>query len=78
MTEYYLLSKSQCPLCDEALAHLQQLPLQHAISLHQVDIASDEQLFQEYRWLVPVLIRATDDAELRWPFGDKLMEFLQP
>ncbi len=78
MTEFYLLSKSQCPLCDEALAYLQQLPLQQAITLHQVDIASDEQLCREYGWLVPVLIRAADDAELRWPFGDKLMEFLQP
>lgn len=77
MTEFYLLTKSQCPLCDQALAQLQQLPLQQPITLHQVDIATDEQLSHEYAWLVPVLIRAADDAELRWPFGDKLMEFLQ-
>lgn len=76
MTEFYLLTKAQCPLCDHALAQLQQLPLQHAIRLHQVDIATDEQLCREYAWLVPVLVRAADDAELRWPFGDELMEFL--
>jgi hypothetical protein len=76
LTEFYLLTKAQCPLCDHALAQLQQLPLQRAIRLHQVDIATDEQLCREYAWLVPVLVRAADDAELRWPFGDELMEFL--
>lgn len=77
MTEFYLLTKAQCPLCEQALTQLQQLLLARPIRLHQVDIATDEQLCREYAWLVPVLIRAADDAELRWPFGDKLMEFVQ-
>lgn len=76
MTEFYLLTKAQCPLCEQAWAQLQQLPLTQPIMLHQVDITTDEQLCREYAWLVPVLIRAADDAELRWPFGNELMEFL--
>lgn len=76
MTKFYLLGKTQCPLCDEALALLQQLQLPQPIILDQVDISSDEALWREYAWLVPVLIRAADDAELRWPFADQLMEFL--
>jgi hypothetical protein len=77
LTEFYLLTKAQCPLCEQALAQLQQLQLSQPITLHQVDIATDEQLCHEYAWLVPVLVRAQDDAELRWPFGHELMEFLQ-
>lgn len=77
MTEFYLLTKSQCPLCEQAMTQLQQLSLVQPINLHRVDIESDEQLCHEYAWLVPVLIRAADDAELRWPFGHELMEFLQ-
>lgn len=77
MTEFYLLTKAQCPLCDQALVQLSQLPLDQLVTLHKVDIASDEQLWNEYAWIVPVLVRAADDAELRWPFGDQLLEFLQ-
>ena len=77
LTEFYLLTKTHCPLCDQALAQISELPLEQPVTIHQVDIASDEQLSSEYAWLVPVLVRAADDTELRWPFGDQLMEFLQ-
>ena len=38
-----------------------------ALAWSVVDIADDDALFERYGWLIPVL-RATDDAELRWPF----------
>jgi hypothetical protein len=42
-----------------------------------VDIADDDDLFERYGWLIPVL-RAPGAAELRWPFDAlALRAFLQ-
>lgn len=76
MSEFYLLSKPNCPLCDKALAELHGLVLERPIRLHWVDISQQTELQEEYAHLVPVLVRAKDDAELRWPFHDKLLEFV--
>lgn len=43
-----------------------------------VDIEQDTDLQREYGWLIPVVIRAEDDAELKWPFDQQqLTEFLE-
>lgn len=77
MIDYYLLTKAQCPLCLQALQMIQQLPLEEPINLHLVDIAQQTELVEEYRTLVPVLVRGLDDQELKWPFNDQqLMEFI--
>ncbi|MGQ4275900.1 glutaredoxin family protein [Pseudidiomarina sp. E22-M8] len=75
-TDFYLLSKPNCSLCIEALTQLHQLPLEEPIRLHWVDISEQPDLYEEYALLVPVLVREADDAELRWPFGEQLMEFV--
>ncbi|CAB0149965.1 hypothetical protein PSI9734_00536 [Pseudidiomarina piscicola] len=74
--EFYLLTKPNCPLCDQALVQLHQLDLDEPIRLHWVDISQQPELLDEYALLVPVLVREADDAELRWPFGEQLMEFV--
>ncbi|WP_258240340.1 glutaredoxin family protein [Pseudidiomarina homiensis] len=76
MSDFYLLTKPQCPLCDKALAELHGLTLEQPIRLHWVDITQQPELQDEYALLVPVLVRAKDDAELRWPFNNQLMEFV--
>ncbi|RUO50832.1 thioredoxin family protein [Pseudidiomarina aquimaris] len=76
MSEFYLLTKPNCPLCDKALAQLHSLELEQPIRLHWVDITQQEELQDEYALLVPVLVRGKDDAELRWPFNGDLMEFI--
>ncbi|WP_417658317.1 glutaredoxin family protein [Pseudidiomarina sp.] len=76
MTDFYLLSKPKCPLCDEALKLLHQAKPENPIRLHVVDITEQLELQDEYAWLVPVLVRARDDAELRWPFSQPIEEFL--
>jgi hypothetical protein len=55
---------------------LHQAQPEHPIRLHIVDISEQQELQQEYAWLIPVLIRARDDAEMRWPFAQPLEEFL--
>lgn len=76
MSDFYLLTKPNCPLCDRALSELHSLSLEHPIRLHWVDITQQAELENEYALLVPVLVRGIDDAELRWPFNDDLMEFV--
>lgn len=76
MGEFYLLTKPHCPLCDVALELIQQCQSATPIQLHVVDISQQPELIDEYGWLIPVLIRARDDAELRWPFSESLEEFL--
>ncbi|MAK70520.1 MAG: thioredoxin family protein [Idiomarina sp.] len=73
---YYLLTKSNCPLCTQALQLLYALDLDEPIDLNVVDIAADAALQEEYGWLVPVL-KDSHDNELRWPFDQsQLLEFV--
>ncbi|RUO44149.1 thioredoxin family protein [Aliidiomarina taiwanensis] len=78
MRNFYLLTKDNCPLCTMAKQLIQRMALQQPVALHEVDIASQAELLEEYGNLVPVLVREHDDAELKWPFGDdKLRNFLE-
>ncbi|AVJ55932.1 thioredoxin family protein [Idiomarina sp. OT37-5b] len=73
---YYLLTKSHCPLCTQALQLLYGLDIDEPLELTVVDIESDADLQQEYGWLVPVL-KDQQDNELRWPFDQQqLLEFI--
>lgn len=69
MSEFYLLTAARCDLCTEALQLLHSLDLEEPIRLHVVDIDQQPDLQQEYAWLIPVLIHADNDQELRWPFN---------
>src|SRR5262249_18721345 len=53
-----LYSKPNCPLCDQARYHLQQVlaePGQAAWALDEVNILDDPDLFREHRYRVPVI-----------------------
>lgn len=75
MPVFYLLSAPNCHLCTQALVQIQQQAVVQ-IQLNTVDITADKALFDEYQHLIPVLVRASDDAELRWPFNDQLTSFI--
>ncbi|RUO31787.1 thioredoxin family protein [Aliidiomarina sedimenti] len=78
MPEFYLLTRHPCPLCQQALLMIHQTELEEPVSLHMIDIDEQPELQDEYGWLIPVLIRQRDDAELKWPFDpQRLAEFLQ-
>lgn len=80
-----LYSTAACHLCEEAEGLLRAVQgQQQDVSWEVIDIANDDQLFEVYGWLIPVL-RAqsapgsgkTYDRELRWPFDAyALTEFL--
>ena len=78
MSAIYLLTKPNCPLCTQALQMLHQLALEEPVELGVVDISEQDDLQEEYGWLVPVFVKASDDSELRWPFDEKqLLEFIE-
>jgi len=78
MRSFYLLTKSHCPLCTQAIQLIHQTPLDEPIELGVVDISTDPDLIEEYATLVPVLVRGRDDVELKWPFNPaQLLEFLE-
>lgn len=76
MSAFYLLTKPNCPLCTQAIQLLHSL--EEPVEFGLVDIAEQQELQEEYGWLVPVFIRGKDDAELRWPFdANQLLEFVE-
>lgn len=78
MSPFYLLSKANCPLCTQAKQLITSVMATDNGTFSVVDIASRDELQAEYGWLVPVVIRTKDDAELRWPFdANQLLEFIK-
>jgi len=72
------MTKSNCPLCIQAIRLLHSLDLEEPVELEVINIAEQQELQEEYGWLVPVFIRGKDDAELRWPFdANQLLEFVE-
>jgi uncharacterized membrane protein/glutaredoxin len=55
MHRVLLYTKKDCPLCDEAEALLARLQGEYQFIVETVDIASDDDLFQRYRYAVPVV-----------------------
>ncbi|MEO0435303.1 MAG: glutaredoxin family protein [Pseudomonadota bacterium] len=72
-----LYTTTECHLCEEAETLLRAAQqLNSAVRWDRVDVADDEELFNRYGWLIPV-VRHDSGAELRWPFdGALLAEFL--
>ncbi len=53
-----LYAKAGCHLCDEAREHLEELIARlpaGTVELHEIDIRRDEQLFERYRYRIPVI-----------------------
>lgn len=50
-----LYTKAGCPLCDEVRDLLEDLLAEHPFELHEVDIRRDPQLFERYRYRIPVI-----------------------
>ncbi len=75
--ELTLYSTEGCHLCDEAESLLQaERGVRPALAWVVVDIAGDDDLFERYGWLIPV-IKDGQGRELRWPFdGEALRGFL--
>jgi hypothetical protein len=61
-----LYSKSDCHLCDEAEDRLAGLSRQFGLTYHKIDIQSSPDLFERYRYRIPV-IEVDGGVTLDWP-----------
>ncbi len=67
-----LYSRPDCHLCDQAQALVEQVIADSDWQLEKVDIDSDPQLTELYRFTIPVLARinsvSAEVTSLNWPF----------
>ena len=56
MRRVLLYTTADCPLCDKAEALLARLQGQYRLTVEMVDITSEDDLFQRYRYVVPVVV----------------------
>lgn len=55
MLQIMLYGKAGCHLCDEAREHLEDAAADHEFELREVDIRGDAELFERYRYRIPVI-----------------------
>ena len=60
-----LYTKPDCPLCDDLKADLQALQTQFELAISQCNIEEDAELFERFRYLIPVL--DIEDGSLLYP-----------
>ena len=56
MKRIVLYTKAGCHLCDEAREHLEDLAADYEFDLAEIDIRSDDTLFERYRYRIPVIV----------------------
>jgi glutaredoxin len=49
-------TKAGCHLCDDARELLEDLAAEFPFDLQEIDIRTDMQIFEEYRYRIPVII----------------------
>ncbi|WP_088328492.1 glutaredoxin family protein [Lacimicrobium sp. SS2-24] len=73
-TSVTLFSTEGCHLCEQAKEMVEKIAPH--ISMTVKDIAYDDELYEQYRYHIPVL-KTASGAELNWPFEPAtLKEFL--
>ena len=55
MTNITVYSKKGCHLCEVALQKLLEIRQEFPFSLTEINIENDEELFQKYKYLIPVI-----------------------
>ena len=56
MPQVTFYTKAGCHLCEEARDMLDDIAAQTAYELTEVDIRSDTELFEQYRYRIPVIV----------------------
>nr|BBH96037.1 hypothetical protein KTA_42360 [Thermogemmatispora argillosa] len=71
-------TKAGCHLCDEAREMLEDLASQVDFDLTEIDIRGNPELFELYRYRIPVIIVNGQMLEGRIEYGDLLKAFQLP
>ena len=67
--QIHLLTAEDCTLCDKAKTLLYQIQTSLDLRFKEVDIREDRLLFNQYRYVIPV-VKSLRGEELRWPFDE--------
>ena len=75
--ELLLLGTDGCHLCEQAEAILHEANIESRCTLRQIDIAEEEQRWQDYAIRIPVLYHPKTKSSLDWVFTqDDVFAFL--
>ena len=55
MTNITIYSKKGCHLCEVAMQKLREIRQEFPFSLTEIDIENNEELFEKYKYLIPVI-----------------------
>jgi hypothetical protein len=72
MIEITLFTKEGCHLCEVVKEELMELNGRFPHTLHEIDITGDPDLWQKYRYRIPIL--HIGDVELAAPIGREQLE----
>ena len=76
MIEVQLLSKIDCPLCDKALAVLEQLKDEAPFRITVIDIYQDDSLLEKYQLMIPVVVIDGEEVDFGQISKDKVRQRL--
>jgi hypothetical protein len=48
-------SKEECSLCDEVTRRIERVAKDVPIQLHHIDITFDPEIYEKYKWVIPVV-----------------------
>ena len=76
VTQVTFYTKAGCHLCDEARDKLEDIAAQTEYELTEIDIRSDPEIFEQYRFRIPVIIiEGSTLLEGRIDYGDLSQAF---
>ncbi|ORU92468.1 MAG: hypothetical protein A6F70_02825 [Cycloclasticus sp. symbiont of Bathymodiolus heckerae] len=81
ITDLTFYTTDGCHLCEEAKSLVQQLLAQNpeCYQIDMVDIASSDELIQDYGIRIPVIKKSAGNDDLGWPFDyASLLVYLEP
>lgn len=71
---FTLFSTLGCHLCEVAQAVLVRAPCIDEASIGVCDIASEDELVEQYGESIPVLLHNESGLELKWPFDEEALQ----
>lgn len=74
----YLYTTDGCHLCEMALAIVQPLIPEMALTLELVEISEQASLVEQYGIRIPVLLKEGAESDLGWPFDQaQVVQYLK-
>ena len=70
MLRLKLYSTSHCHLCEQAESFLVNLANEYDIGWQIIEITENNELYENYSLIIPVIKRLDNNVEISWPFTE--------